>query len=105
MDFGNLPDFANHFGNAVQSAIPAIRGGVLGAYDGCMNIWTGMTHPDAMPPTERNLQLLKLGSTSFGFYMAALGKNIHGAVGCSIAISETLLRLNRAGSKIRAKDL
>lgn len=104
MGFGSIPDIAYQFIAAVGKAPPYAKHVAGKVYDSGMNVVVGATDPDAMPSVERNIELLKLGSASIGLCMAVIARNTQNGIGCSMAISESLMRFGKAGAKVRTSE-
>lgn len=105
MGFGSIPEIAYHFITAVEHAAPHAKLAAERLYEGGINVVVAATDPDAMSRIDRNIQFAKLGSASFGLCVAVLKRNVQGGISCTVAIGETLMRLDKAGAKARHPSL
>ena len=97
MDLGSLPDMAMHFQAAVVHLAPFAHH----ITDSGLDLWTAVTHTDAMGSAARNFQLFKIAGSTFGLAISLAGESIEGAIGCAIADGEALMELCRAGHQYR----
>lgn len=102
IDPGSIPDLAQHFIFAVQHYIPAISPVIHHAMDLGVDFWTGLTQHDAMSPSMRNFQLLKLGGSTVGLGICLAAENFEGTIGWALSEGEAVMAFCRAGHKYRA---
>ncbi len=101
IDPGSLPDLAQHFIAATQYFIPIISPVIHQVMDVGVDFWTGLTQHDAMSPSMRNFQLLKLGGSTLGLGICLTAANLEGSVGWALSEGEAVMAFCRAGNKYR----
>ncbi len=101
MDWGSLPDLAQQFMIAAEMASPYTGHMVDQAVTLASDVWAGATHHEAMPSVDRNMQIVKMASASFGLIMSAMARSPHGVIACAVTGADTMIRLARAGKNIR----
>ena len=101
MDFGSLPDLANHFTVAAQSIMPIAHHCMDAVMNAGANFWAGLTDPNAMSAGEKGFQLLKIAVATLGLSASIGTANIEAGLACAVTDCEAVRDIAKAGAHVR----
>lgn len=98
MEIGHLTDVLPHLFSLAANHSDSISPSIASALQ---DVWIGLREPDAMPATDKSMQIAKIAVATLGLSVSISNINIEGIAACSLMEGEALMEIAKRGHSWR----